>query len=349
MKKHKQDDIIANTKKSEIGILIMGGILGLFIGCFVIKYAIDDEYIQVISLILGIIFILFGSCCLILLLFLTKLSLSNDQLVIQSLLTGRITNRVELSEIVSYYAIEKEGKYNSWEDLMIFTKDARYLISSSSYTNYEDLKAVLIEGKERNLYEEHLWEYKNNKRYGIGFLILGMVFLLVWGNTFIYKDLKVLPSYLSQIEGTVLNKIELKKSGKNKDRFSIEIELQEYPKFIFLLAGNELKATDIMPLTSKVEIGERIEIDIFTVDLKKKLLEEIPMNFWDKYYNHRIISIYGLRDKTNSYFNLERFNEAKIEGDNSLDMYILLGLGLFIMSFGVYTLVTNKKPSERLE
>ena len=313
---------------------------------FLIKNSISDEYVQIVGLILGGFFGLAGIGCLTLIPFIENLVFENGRLKIFSL-TGNLKREISISEIESYKEIEKENKHSKWKDLTIFTKDSKYTISSSSHSNYEFLKEKLTKGKKKNSYAEKMWHYKMGRRYGIGFSIIGIIFLLLFGRMYMKKDLEISQDQLTKIEGTVVKNIEVKRTGKrnrNKNR-QIEIELEEYPKFKFKLGENGLNATRVNELVSNVQKGEKIEIEIYTDQLQKKLTKEIPMDFWDKSFNYRIIGIYGINDEQNSYFNLNQFNRNKIEDRNSWAMYLLLGFSFFLLGYGIYELIKNKKPA----
>ncbi|MFK7937422.1 MAG: hypothetical protein AB8G22_28160, partial [Saprospiraceae bacterium] len=153
-------------------------------------------------------------------------------------------------------------------------------------------------------------------------------------------------AHLVEIEGTVVKPIEIKESGKRKKRKSryINIALEEYPKFEFSLGGHRYKATNAKELIVNVQQGERIKMKILNDQFQKKLTKEVPMTFWDKSFDYRSISIYGLSDDQTSYFNLNKFNKYQKADRNYWAMYILLGFGLFVMGYGIYELMLNKKP-----
>lgn len=311
-----------------------------------IKNSVSDEYLQIVVLILGGIFGLAGIGCLILIPFVENVVFQDGRLKIFSL-TGNLKREISISEIESYKEIEKENEYYKWKDLTIFTKDSKYTISSSSHFNYELLKEKLIKGKKKNSYAEKIWQYKMSKRYGIGFSIVGIILLSLFGAMYIKKDLEISQDQLAKIAGTVVNNIEVKRTGnrfRNKSR-QIEIELEEYPKFKFILGENGLKATRVNELVTNVQNGEKIEIDIYTDQLQKKLTREVPMDFWDKRFNYRIIGIFGLNDRQDSYFDLNQFNRIKKSNRNSWTMYFLLGLSFFILVYGIYELIKNKNPA----
>lgn len=340
----KKNQIISQFKNSSLLILIIGGIGMLLASYFIIKNSLSDEYVQIVGLVLGGIFGLAGIGCLILIFFLENLEFENGRLKIISL-TGKLKKEILVSEIESYKEIEKENKHYKWKDLTIFTKDSKHTISSSSYSNYESLKRKLTKGKKKNSYAEKIWHYKMSRRFGIGFSIVGFLFLFLFGKMYFKKDLNISYSQLAKIEGTIVNEIEVVKSGKRTTTRSIEIELEEYPRFKFRLGENGLNATRVDKLISNVRKGGKVEIEILNDQFQKKLTKEMPMNFWDKSFNYRVIGIYGLSDEQNSYFDLMQFNRNKKADRNSWSIYFLLGFSFFMLGYGIYELIKNKKPA----
>jgi hypothetical protein len=106
----------------------------------------------------------------------------------------------------------------------------------------------------------------------------------------------VLSDDLTSLEGRVTKDVEIQYGGKrNKNRF-ISIELKEYPKFKFKLGGNSIKATKVNLLTSNVKENDRVKLSIREDQFNKKIANKLPLTFWDKVFNFRIINIYGLSD-----------------------------------------------------
>ena len=66
-----------------------------------------------------------------------------------------------------------------WKDLTLFGENFNYKISSTTYSNYVELKREIIKGLQRNKKSEVEWNRKNGQYYGIGFTIFGIV-LALW-------------------------------------------------------------------------------------------------------------------------------------------------------------------------
>ncbi len=336
------NQVKAQLKKRNHLILIIGGFGSLLASYTLVSVSLSDDYLQVATLILGGVFGLAGITCLITLFCSENLLFEEGNLKIISI-NGKIKNEISVDNIESYSEIEKSNKYYRWKDLTIYTKDSKYTVSSTSFSNYESLRKILTKGKKRNSFAEKLWHYKINRRYGIGFSIFGIMLLLLFGSMYLKKDIEISSDQLATIEGTVTDNLKFRKRRKSRSRL-IEIKLEEYPKFKFKLGGIKLKATSVNKLISNVQKGNKLKIEILKHQLQKKFTKEIPMNFWDKSFNYRIINIYGLKDEKSNYFNLNQFNKYRKEDRNSWQMFFLLGLSLCFLGYGVYELRKNKKP-----
>ena len=65
-----------------------------------------------------------------------------------------------------------------WKDLTLFGNNFKYKISSTTYSNYPELRKVITRGLKRNKKSEIEWNRKNGFYYGIGFLIFGIIVCL---------------------------------------------------------------------------------------------------------------------------------------------------------------------------
>ena len=112
----RKKEIKSELKILDFIIFIPFGILALVGAYFLISNSLDDEYPKILFLGVGIFFGLIGLASLLIIFLFEKNILKDDKLIILSI-TGREKKIIKLSEIVSYYEIEKEGRSNSWKDL----------------------------------------------------------------------------------------------------------------------------------------------------------------------------------------------------------------------------------------
>ncbi len=264
-----QFKIESKQKKSTLLILILGGVACMLVCGFLIKNALSDDYLDLIYLLLGLLFGIFGITCFIGLYLADNLIIENRKLKIYAQ-TGRLKNEILIDNIENYIEVEKESRYTKWKDLTIYTKNSNYTISSYACPNYHQLRKVLTKGKKKNFYAEKIMYYKTHRRYGAGFLIFGTIFMLVFGNIFMQKDLDIRQNQLIQIQGTVSNNIKIKRSGKRNGDRSIEIILMEYPKFQFKIGGYGFSATKISDLIHNIQKGDQIKIEVLEEQFQKK-------------------------------------------------------------------------------
>jgi hypothetical protein len=170
--------IKSKPKKSSVLILTIGGPLSILFGTFLIIKGNGNLGV----LILGIPFILLGIYSLYWMYNFDILIISNGNLIFKSI-TGFTKKTIPLTEFDSYSEIEKENAklkhevgYMKWKDLTLISEDFNYKISSTSYSNYEELRKELIFGLKRNTKFEHKWHSKNSKQFGIFFILFGILF-----------------------------------------------------------------------------------------------------------------------------------------------------------------------------
>lgn len=334
----------SDLKVSNIIALGLGGIGFVSLGIFIITNSFLGEYPQIGMAILGLLFFLFGIYIFIYLLNINHLQVQNGNIEVFSLFKN-LRQVIPLSSIVSFSEIDKETKNSSWTELVLYTNEDVFKISSGTYSNYQELKRRITIGKNENKQAKIDWKNKLNRKYGYGFSIVGAVFLLFFGILYLQRNNVLTNDDLSQIEGTVSTKLEIKKSGKRKRTLSIPINLNEYPDFKFRLDGLRFKSTKDSLLLTNVKVGEKISISLLTKQLKKKITKEVPLSFWDKYNNYEAITIYGITDANMKYFDLHKYNELNKSDKNSGSLKLLIGFSLFLFSYGVYELVKSKKAS----
>lgn len=336
----KQERIKSKLNYKNIIILVLGGIVALLVSYNLTNNALSHENPQIVGIIFGIIFGLFGVICFYSIYNLDVLILSSDKLEINSIL-GNQKNIIYLNEILSFNEIEKESKYYKWKDLTIFTSNTKYKISSTSFENYYLLKNKLTSGKRRNLESEHEWTRKSNRKFGIGFLIIGILFSL-----YFYKDYKIENKELNieditTIKGEIINDVEIEKGTRGKR--SIEIRIAEYPEFIFTLSGKSYDASNSKNYVAKAKKGDLISLDIKTEIYLKKLTKEKELELWDKIINYNFISVYGLKDKNYNYLTLDRYNDLRKE-DSSWAWWFLTLICLSLIGSGIWFLWKSKTP-----
>ena len=175
MRTHKE--ITSKPKLSSILILIVGGFLATIFGTVLIIKGIEKQEL----LIIGIPFFVLGVYSLYCIINYDTLQIVNGKLIIKSII-GFTKKTIALSEFKSYTEIEKENAkyshevgYMKWKDLTLISENFSYKISSTSYTNYYELRKELIKGLRRNKKAENKWNRNNLTLWAIGFISFGIL------------------------------------------------------------------------------------------------------------------------------------------------------------------------------
>jgi hypothetical protein len=305
----------------------------LAVSYFLISTALKVEFPQIVPIILGAFFGIVGLMCLVSLLYLEILELDNEKLVVRSIL--KIPKKIIfLRDIISYNEIQKVNKSGTWYDLTIFTKKEQYLLSSSVISNYEDFKQSLIKGKPRSIESEKVWEQRTNRNFGIGFIIVGLLFIYFAWLMFDKETKFIKPADLTTIKATISDNLSISKSKSSR---SIHIHIDEQPTFSFDISSMTYRATYADELVAEVIKGDTLQIDLQTDDYTKKISKTAPLTFWDKTINYEHIGIYGIRKGNKEFLNLEALNnEYKNDaGYRWIFIVIFLGIAFWIIYTGI--------------
>jgi hypothetical protein len=336
----KQERIKSKLNFKNIIILVIGGIVALLVSYNLTNNALSNENPQIAGIIFGLIFGLFGVICFYSIYNLDVLILSSDKLEINSIF-GNQKKVIYLNEISSFNEVEKESKYYKWKDLTIFTSNSKFKISSTNFDNYYLLKKKLTSKKRRNLESELEWTRKSNRKFGIGFLIIGLLFSFFFYNLYRNENKELNAEDITTINGEIINDVEIKKGTKGKR--SIEIKIAEHPEFTFRLSGNSYYASNSKNYVSKAKKGDLISLDIETEIYLKKLTKEKELDSWDKIINYNFIDVYGLKDNSNEYLTLEKYNNERKE-DSSWAWWFLTLICLSLIGGGIWSLWKSKTP-----
>jgi len=167
-------------------------------------------------------------------------------------------------------------------------------------------------------------------KFGFGFVVLGLIFILFFGDMWIHRNDEIKKEELLSIKGTLVNKLEVKWGKTNGN--SIAIQLDEYPQVKYSIGDLSMSRLNVSALQDNIKIGDKIQVDIMKDDLEK--------NESDK---RRKISIFGLRDDEYEYLNVSSFNWAIKKDRNSISMYVILAFSFGMFGYGIYMVVKNKK------
>ncbi len=327
---------------STVLILIVGGVIFIIGGCFIATRSLQEEYPQIIGIAIGLLFGLFGLISIFSVFFIDRYVLKNEKLVVKSIFEFP-KKVIYIKDIVSYNEIEKQNKSGKWKVLTIFTKHHKVKISSSIVSNYSLFKDRLIKNKSRNEYSERLWGYRVMYRYGLGFLAVGFVFVLLFSKIYLtpYKD--ILTDQLTLVIGTVSEDLKINNDGRKRAK-SIRIMLDEYPGFIFHISGTSFYASDSKGIISNIFSGDEIQIDILSETNSKKLTRTEVLTFWDKTIGYKNIEIFGLRKGNREFLKLKSINKEHKNSSTYYATWIFLIIGLTSITTGI-SYIIKKKPA----
>jgi hypothetical protein len=337
---NKPIDIKTKTKLSTLIILILGGIGFCFLSYYLTSKSLESEYPQIAGLVLGLFFGAFGLISIFSIWQLKKYDFDGDKLIVKSIFNTP-KKVIYVRDIKSYNEIEKENKSGKWNDLTIFTDRQKEKISSSTISNYQQLKRALTKGIQRDEYSESLWSYKVNKRFGIGFIIIGLLFSIGMLKVYSKKDLEILPEQLTTIKATITETPEIE---RRKSSRWINLKLEEYPKFNFKISGIRYHAANSNEIVAEIKANDQIELDILKDTYDKKISQAKDLTFIDKTVNYNQITVNGLRKEGKIFLLLENINKEQKEDSTGYGFWILFTVGIGITLTGIY-LITRKKPA----
>lgn len=326
--------IETRTKFSTLILLILAALFFGFLSYYLTSKSFESEYPQIGSLIIGLFFGVFGLASVFSILLLKNYHFDGKKLIVKSIFN--ITKKViYVKDIKNYNEIEKENKYVKWKDLTIFTNKQKEKISSLSIPNYYQLKSTLTKGVKRDEYSESFWAYKVNKRYGIGFVIFGLLFTSAMINNYSNRELKIQPEELTTIIAFIVETPEIE-DGR------INLRIADYPKFKFHISGVRFSASYANSIVTEIKAKDKIEIDIFKDICDKKLIKSKALTFKDKTVNYEFITVNGLRKGSRSYLSLEDINVEHYKDSTGFGFWIFLTAGIGIALSGVYVLIRNR-------
>lgn len=333
-------NIKSKTRFSFLIILVIGGIGFCLISYYLISSSLEYEFVQITELIFGLFFGAFGLLSISVIWFLKKYEFDGEKLIVKSIFNTP-KKAIYVKDIKSYNEIEKENKSGKWKDLTIFTDRHKETISSSNISNYYQLKSALTKGLIRNEYSERLWSYKVNKRFGIGFIIFGLLFSIGMLKVYSKKDIEIQPEQLTTLKATITKTPEIE---RRKSSRWINLKLEEYPKFNFNISGIRFHASNSSAIVAEIKANDQIELDILKDTYEKKISQTKDLTFTDKTVNYNLITVYGLRNEGKTYLRLKKINHEHKKDYSGIGFWIFLSLGIAIFSFGIY-LITRKKPA----
>lgn len=191
-------------------------------------------------------------------------------------------------------------------------------------------KLTRKEKVKRSQLQGQLRKSKAERKYALGLILGGIVFILFFGNMWINRNQITAKDELTTIEGTLSNKLELRR--KKAIGNSVVIRLNEYPKIDFKVERFGITGLKLKSLQDNVKMGDKIQIDI---------LKDAHLNVGFNDINK--ISIYGLRNDKLEFLNVKSHNEARNKDRNSISAYLILGFSFLALGYGIYLRIKTEK------
>lgn len=182
----------------------------------------------------------------------------------------------------------------------------------------------------RSQLQKQLKKVESDGKSAIWMIIGGIGFILFFGNMWINRNQEIKKDELISIEGTIGNKLEVKR--KKSVGSSMIIRLNEYPKIDYKIGRFSISGLNLGSLQNNVKVGDKIQADV----MQDEYSQIVPNK-------QRTISVYGLRDDNEEYLNLNSHNSAKKKDRNSISMYLILGFSFWMLGYGIYLTIKNKK------
>jgi hypothetical protein len=260
-----------------------------------------------------------------------KLEVYNDRLEIRPLI-GKGKQFIYFDDILTYDTEEIEGEYDYSIHHMLYTPKMRFGFSSSHYSNYKEIWAAIISGKEKDDGKQAESPFSESNLSGVLTIATGILLILagIWLTSINRRALR--PDELKQIKDFVISPIAI--DHNNKSNPKLVMELQYYPDLAFEIAGKRLQQTDTDRL-----IREVILWDTLTLLVEKEVYElgSSRLKNSDEPHNDLVsIPVYALAGKKNKYLSISRNQPERVVGNGGLWAFVIVGgivfvIGLFFM------------------
>lgn len=232
------------------------------------------------------------------------------------------------NEIESWTEKKIKGKYDKWDEIIVYFKNGeRIKISSEYFDNYSEIKNEVTKGIKHDILLEKMMKNETEKRLAIIFSIIS--FLLFYGAYNALKIKDIMPKDIVVFGDLTSENIEYVHSKRSY----INIRLKKYPDLIFYISNKTLKATFVDDLISEINKGDSIFLGIDKRDYREKLIKVDSLSISDKYFFNENISVESVRAKNGNYLNLSEnnLNRSKNKYWNCF-IFLFGGLLLLIMS-----------------
>lgn len=338
-KHHHSQPFISKIRLPIILFLLLGGIGAGIASWYLLSRSFRSENIEILGLTISLFFGLLSITSIVSFFWdPIKYTVNNETLVVNSIFNMN-RKTIFLKDILYYTEIEKETENSKWYQLTVYTTNQKIKIQSNLNSNYNDIYRVLVNGKIKNTHLETVWNYKIIRRYSIGILSIGTLLTSIFLNMFLNKDNTLYQDELSTLQSTVSHIVKV----KDEKQSYIEIELNEYPNFIFIISGTAYRSSQSEDIIREISKGELIQIDLFKTTYLKHIIKAKALSIFERLFYLNIITVKGLKTKQKTFLSLEEINKQKRFESNSIGFYLIFSAGILL--FGAYLVIDTTQKA----
>ena len=214
--------------------------------------------------------------------------LERDQFVVKKFLQR--PERFPYSTINAYNEHLEVGKNGSFQVLTVYMADSYFIIKSSDFQGYEQLRDHLCQyGKSVPFVKVVTLSERNRIRWLTGGLALLIIGNIVFGYV-AYEPIDKNPAQLI----SVIDVITQVRENRNKGKLTgVAISLRAFPNFSFLVSRKNYDVR-LDGLKSAIAPERPVQLLIRASDFRKKLARTEALTIGDKYINYKQILVFGV-------------------------------------------------------
>ena len=325
-----QDKVIIQSKADNFyRFIYIGGFIFFCWICYLTRSAVYQEPIELIFLIIFLFFASFALWSLIgIWIYFPTLKIFSHRLEVEYF--GGIYQKTihfkDISEVRTEY---KKTEHISWHELTIrYCNKQKFKIYSTSYNNFNQIDKFLSSKRGVSLIKSVASKNKNNitdKVIIASMSILGIIGLLYFFNQSNNYELK--KDDLVSIDLTLERKPSIVEGSKGSK--SLEMNIKEYPDFRFNISGIAFSATDKSKFIENTEGGSKIVLTIDKEEYLQKLTKTKDITFWQKHFDYKNISIYGIKDNKQTYLTVSSYEEER-KRDSKWGVIGIVGMFIYV-------------------
>ena len=256
-----------------------------FIAIAVMIIAFTDTYFNLNMAFLALLFLLFALAALTPFFFMHDITIYRNHFEISSTFT-KTPKSIALDDITKWReAVFKEKSGDDWKGLVIYTALTNYLILSTEFKNYEEIKIGLTSGK------MNVPGARRNFKLWFGSLSWMIVFILLFIGLFLLPEMSDIP------DGKLIEvKVLLTRRPAHVKNY-LKFYISNYPDFTLDLNIGSVTPEKLNEFNMDLSDPDSIEIILPKRVYLSKMVQEIPMTFSEKHIYYHDIQIFGVRHK----------------------------------------------------